>query len=255
MAERLGRAGIPAPLLLMLSNGGLTHVEPRPSARPCRCWSRGRRRVPSPPPSSATRTAAARAGLRHGGHHGQALSLVDGGQAARRLQLRGRAAKALRRGQRPADPHLDHRADRDRRRRRQHRPRRRDRPAQGRAAQRRLRAGARRLRARRHRGHRHRRRLRAGLSQPRLFRRRHHGIDSGPRRAAMRPRGRARGALARGGGVGHPRHRQREHGRAPRACTLPSAGKDPRALRAARHRRRGAGARLLRRQEAGPCAG
>ena len=73
------------------------------------------------------------AGLRHGRHDGQACA-GRGRRAACRLPLRGGAREALHRGQRHAGQHLDHRADRDRRRRRQHRACRRAGPAQGRAA-------------------------------------------------------------------------------------------------------------------------
>ena len=143
MARRAGGLGIPAPLLLMLSSGGLTHVAEAAARRRCRCSSRARPPAPSRPPSSARADSGGQsARLRHGRHHRQALARRRR-RAAHRVQLRGRAPEALHRGQRPADPHLDHRADRDRRGRRQHRARRRDRPAQGRPAQRGLAARAR----------------------------------------------------------------------------------------------------------------
>ena len=53
--------------------------------------------------------------------------------------------------------------------------------------------------------------------------------------------------------LGHPRRRQREHGQC-RARAHRRARQGPAALCAAGHRRRGPGARLLRRQETGPAA-
>ena len=118
---QLAGLGIPAPLLLMLSNGGLTHVaeakrtpvqmlESGPAAGALAAAFFGARGQPAATCSPSTWAARP-----------PSSRLVDGGEPLDRLQLRGRAAAALHRGQRPADPHLDHRADRDRRRRRHHR--------------------------------------------------------------------------------------------------------------------------------------
>ncbi len=253
LSDRIAARGITAPLLLMLSNGGLTNIE-EAKRTPVQLLESG--------PAAGALVAAhlgavrrrqPRAGLRHGRHHRQALDHRRR-QAHGRLQLRGRAREALRRGQRPAGAHLDAGADRDRRRRRLHRPSRRHRPAEGRAHQRRLRAWPRRLRAGRQGADRHRRRLRAGLSQSGLFRRRHHGHRHGRGRSRHAAAGGARGAQRRRPRLGHPRRRQREHGeRGARAHRRARQGPTP--LRAAVHRRRRPRARLLRRQEAGPCAG
>ena len=178
MARRSPSSGIPAPLLLMLSSGGLTHVAeaqraPGADARVGPGRRRARRRLlrrgataaatcsPStwaaPPPSSA---------------------LVDGGEpltaysfeAARQqrfiegsgLPIRistielieiGAGGGSIARG-------------------------RRDRPAQGRPAQRGLAAGPRLLRPGRHGADGDRRRLPARLSQSRLLRRRHDGAST-----------------------------------------------------------------------------
>ncbi len=148
LAGEIAALGITAPLFMMLSNGGLTHVEEA-------------KRVPiqlleSGPAAGAlagelfgTRSGVAgRARVRHGRHHRQAR---DGRRrrAADRLQLRGEPREALRRGQRAAGQDFDDRADRDRRGRRQDRGDRYAGAAQGRAAQRGRRAGSGVLRPRR----------------------------------------------------------------------------------------------------------
>ena len=171
-------------------------------------------------------------------------------RAADRVQLRGRAPAALRRGLGPADPHLHHRADRDRRGRRQHRRGQRDRAAQGRPAQRGLRSRVRPPMA-------------CGGAEPRSRTPTSCSAISNPdyfaggevtRRPRRRPgRGRAAGrpggSVRHGGRMGHPRHRQRDHGeRGARARRR--AGTRPAQLRAARHGRRGTGARVVRREEA-----
>ena len=99
------RRGIAAPLLLMLSNGGLTHIE-EAKRDPVQLLESG----PAAGALAAAhlrrrRSAATRAGVRHGRHDGQARDRRRR-QAAGRLQLRGRAREALRRRQRPAGPHL-----------------------------------------------------------------------------------------------------------------------------------------------------
>ena len=125
------RAAISAPLLLMLSNGGLTNIE-EAKRTPVQLLESG--------PAAGALVAAhlgardggdACAGLRHGRHDRQAQHHRRR-QARGRLQLRGGARAALHRGQRPAGAHLDAGADRDRRRRRLDRPPRRHRPAEGR---------------------------------------------------------------------------------------------------------------------------
>ena len=116
---------------------------PRPSGRRCRCSSPARRPARSPRAFFGRADSGGKLLAFDMGGTTAKLSLVDERRAADRLQLRGGAPEALHRGQRPAHPHLDHRADRDRRRRRQHRARGRDRAAQGRAAQRGLAARAR----------------------------------------------------------------------------------------------------------------
>ena len=149
MARRVAGLGIPAPLLLMLSSGGLTHVA-EAERTPVQMLESG--------PAAGALAAAffgrddSRGNLLAFDMGGTTAKLSPGRRrrAADRLRLRGGAAEALPRGQRAADPHLDHRADRDRRRRRLDRPRGRDRSAEGRSAQRRLAARARRLRSRRH---------------------------------------------------------------------------------------------------------
>ena len=146
LSERIAARGIAAPLLLMLSNGGLTNIE-EAKRTPVQLLESG---------PAAGALVAAHLGAADGGKH--VLAFDMGGTTAKlshrrrrqadgRLQLRGRAREALRGGQRPAGAHLDLGADRDRRRRRLHRPSRRHRPAEGRAHQRRLRARPRRLRA------------------------------------------------------------------------------------------------------------
>ena len=210
---------------------------------------RDRRQARSSPRTSAPRWRRPRAGLRHGRHDRQAQRHRRR-QAHRRLQLRGGARAPLHRGQRPAGAHLDPGADRDRRRRRLDRPPRRHRPAEGRARQRRLRAGPRRLWARRH------------SSRPSPTPTSCSAISipptssAAPWRSTSRPPRRPCGPLAERAGLqhhgarlGHPRPRQREHGQC-RARAHRRARQGPAALRAAGHRRRGARARLLRRQEA-----
>ena len=186
--------------------------------------------------------------LRHGRHHRQALARGRR-RAADGLQLRGGAPEALHGRQRPAHPHLDDRADRDRRGRRQHRLRGRDRAPQGRAAERGLPAGSRLLRSRRDRAHGDRRGFPPRLPQPRLLRRRRGQGGCRGGAAGDREAGRHAGARADQGRVGHPRHRQREHGlRRARAHRRARAG--PSRLRAPLHRRRGARPRPRGRAEA-----
>ena len=117
MAARVAELGIPAPLLLMLSSGGLTHVA-EAERTPVQMLESG--------PAAGALAAAffgredSRGNLLAfdmGGTTAK-LSLVDGGEPLTAYSLRGRAPEALHRGQRAADPHLDHRADRDRRWRR-----------------------------------------------------------------------------------------------------------------------------------------
>ncbi len=243
MAERVAALGIPAPLLLMLSSGGLTHVAEA-------------QRVPvqmleSGPAAGAI--AAAFFGQADGdgrvlafdmGGTTAKLSLVDGGEpltaysfeAARQrrfiegsgLPIRISTIELIEIGAgggsiAPVDEIGLLKVG---------------------PAQRRLAAGAGLLRPGRARAHRDRRRLPARLPQPGLLRgRRGRGRHGGRDR---RDRGVARRARARvhQGRVGHPRHRQREHGqRGARAHRRARAR--PARLRAALHRRRGAGARLL----------
>ena len=89
----------------MLSSGGLTHVAEAQRA-PVRMLESG---------PAAGAIAAAFFGREDSGGNLLAfdmggttakLSLVDGGEPLIGVQLRGRAAEALRRGQRPAHPHL-----------------------------------------------------------------------------------------------------------------------------------------------------
>ena len=186
MERELAGLGITAPLLLMLSGGGLTHaaeVNRNPGAD-ARIGAGGGgagggvfRRA---------RRGCRFARLRHGRHHRQ----IEPGRrrrAAGRLRVRGGAAEALYRRQRAADPAVDGRADRDRRRRRQHHPARRDRPLEGRAGQRRLRAGPGMLRKRRHGADRHRRQSAARLPQPGFLCRRVADHRQGGRRDAPSP--------------------------------------------------------------------
>ena len=245
MAAQVAAQGIAAPLLLMLSSGGLTHVaearrapvqmlESGPAAGALAAAFFGREDSGREPPR-----------LRHGRHHRQALA-GGGRRAARRLQLRGGAAEAVRRGQRLPDPDLHHRADRDRRGRRQHRARS-TRSASSRSA--------RRARAR------SRARSSYGLGgaeptvtdadfllgylDPGYFAGGEVAVDldGGARRARTALARQAR-PHARPARLGHPRRRQREHGgRGARAHRRARAR--PARLRAALHGRRGAGARLL----------
>ena len=156
------------------------------------------------------------------------LSLVDEGEPLTAYSFEAARQKRFVEGSGLSHPHLDHRADRDRRGRRQHRPRGRDRSPQGRAAERRLAAGARLLRPRRRRGHRDRRRPPARLSQPRLLRGRRDA------RSTSRPRGPRSSGSPRASGSRRPRSRgasttsSTRTWRARRACTSPSAGRDPR---------------------------
>ena len=111
------------------------------------------------------------------------------------------------------------------------------------------------LRARRHRADRDRRRLPARLSQPGLLR----GRRDGARRGGGARRAGAAGHAAWSSPpievrVGHPRRRQREHGRR-RARARRRARPRSARLRAALHRRRRAGARLLRGEQARPDSG
>ena len=200
------------------------------------------------------RRGQARAGLRHGRHHRQALDRRRR-QAHGRLQLRGRAREALRRGQRPAGAHLDPGADRDRRRRRLDRPSRRHRAAEGRAAPAPAPSpappptgGAARSRPSPMPTSCWAISIRPISSAARWR------IDMAAAEAAMRPLAERAGLERRRPRLGHPRRRQREHGeRGARAHRRARQGPPP--LRAAVHRRRRPGARLLRRQEAGPAAG
>ena len=148
LAGEIAKLGITAPLFMMLSNGGLTHVAEA-------------KRVPvqlleSGPAAGALAGALfggalehrGRARLRHGRHDREAR---DGRErrAADRVSLRSEPRQALRRRQRAAGQDLDDRADRDRRGRRLDRGHRHAGPAQGRAAQRGRRAGPGVLRPRR----------------------------------------------------------------------------------------------------------
>ena len=211
---------------------------------------RPRRGRASRPRSSARPTATARVLAFDMGGTTAKLSLVDGGEPLTAYCLRGRAAAPVHRGQRPADPHLHHRADRDRGGRRQHRGRRRDRAPEGRA-----RGAPARSRGPRPTG------SAAGeptvtdadfllgYLNPDYFAGGEVAVDMA---AAHRGGGGAR-AAARArvdeGRVGHPRHREREHGRRG-ARAHRGARPRPSRLRAALHRRGGTGARLLGRAQA-----
>ena len=180
-----------------------------------RCWPST---WAAPPPSSA---------------------LVDGGEPLTAYSFEAARAAALHRGQRPAHPHLDHRADRDRRRRRLDRPPRRDRPAEGRAAQRRLaaRPGLLRPAAAREPTVTDADFL-LGYLNPDYFAGGEMAIDMAAARAAVEERSpSALGLDADRGRVGHPRRRQREHG-GRRARAHRRARPRPARLRAALHRRR-----------------
>ncbi len=181
-----------------------------------------------------------RAHLRHGRHHGQARRHRRR-RARHHADLRGRPG-ALPQGQRPPHQRPRRRAVGDRRRRRQHR---RDRhgPHQGRPRERRRRPRPRLLPPRRRAPDRHRRQRRARLHQSRLLQRRRHAPrrqgrcrrHCGAHRQAARPR-------CRRGRLGHPPHRQRQHG-AGHAHRLRGAGARPAQVCARRLRRRRPAAR------------
>ena len=109
MARELRTLGIDAPLLLMLSNGGLTHIEEAKRV-PVRLLESG--------PAAgalvgaflwAPGGAAQLTGVRHGRHDSES----EPGRrwrAARRAFVRGRAPEAVHRGQRPADSHFYYRS-------------------------------------------------------------------------------------------------------------------------------------------------
>ena len=89
-----------------------------------------------------------------------------------------------------------------------------------------------------------------GYARSRLLPRRHHGRSiSKPRRRPCAPLAERAGLAVTGPRLGHPRPRQREHGQR-RARAHRRARQGPAPLHAARHRRRRPGACLLRRQEA-----
>ena len=90
----------------------------RPSARRCSCWNRARRRARWPPPSSARPTAAATCSPSTWAAPPPSSASSTAASRSIAYSFEAARAAALHRGQRPAHPHLDHRADRDRRRRR-----------------------------------------------------------------------------------------------------------------------------------------
>ena len=238
------------PLLLMLSSGGLTHVAEAERA-PVTMLESG----PAAGAIAAAFFGDADSGgqparVRHGRHDGEALAR-RGRRAAHRVQLRGRAPAALHRGQRAADPHLDDRAHRDRRGRRQHRARstRSACSRSGRAARAREPGPA-----------------AYGLGgtdatvtdadfcsgylNPDYFAGGEVRVDMAARRAPPSSASRARSASRRSRRRGASTTIVNETWPAPRACTSPSAAAI-RATTRSLHRRRGPGARLLRRAKLG----
>ena len=119
--ERLEQAlrdeGIPGGLFLMLSNGGLTHVERSQARAGAAAGKRSGRRRAGRRVVRPQRRARARARLRHGRHDRQACP-GRRRRAAGRVRLRGGAREAVSAWLRPADPDRHRRVDRDRRRRR-----------------------------------------------------------------------------------------------------------------------------------------
>ena len=169
------------------------------------------------------RRRGAGAQLRHGRHHGQ--DLPDRRlQAAHRAAVRGRPRRPLPQGIGPAGAHPGDRDGRDRRRRRLDRAPRCAEAHDGRAGQRRRRAGPGLLRPRRHAADGDRRRCRARHDRSaRLCRRQHHARSRrGQGRAGARHR-RGPRALDRDGEPTPSTRWCRRTWPMPRACTPSSA--------------------------------
>ena len=174
LAHAVAAEGFPNKPLIMLSNGGFVGIDTA-AHHPVRM-------IESGPAAGALAAShfARRLGscatdvVRHGRNHGKGLP--DRGRAAAdRQRVRSRSHVPLQARQRAAGRRALHRHDRSRRRRRLDRPRGRARSPEGRAAERRLRAGAGLLRARRHAADRDRRRRGARPDRPATLPRRRHG--------------------------------------------------------------------------------
>jgi N-methylhydantoinase A len=106
LAREITALGVTAPLFLMLSNGGLTHVEDAKRV-PVRLLESG--------PAAGALAAAVFGGRSGARDHGQARSGARW-RAARGASLRGRAGAAFHPRQRPAAEHFGSGTHRDRRR-------------------------------------------------------------------------------------------------------------------------------------------